>query len=837
MPLTGLKFKKEVDVLSDQLYRLFENIRVAYLSAKQDPKSYTKMWHKALSKLTSQYNDIDDLGRVLQQAITEKEIEHNEAKNPESAHARNIYDAIKELRYASKHIKDPFIKKYGDKTLETLLEDKVVFAMFIHWAMRSSENALSNDYWQEFTKDGDLITDGYKGLDITIKDIPSFVIEHYGDDKNTQSVKTKFDGALSLLKKVFTSLSDEDDWEHLVGIEISKAEKEDIDFLVPNKPMYRIFDVKDIEELQGFSGDWLVQEKYDGMRIQIHKIDNKIKMYSYNKKDITDNCKEIIEKLRPKKFGDCILDAELMMFNKDKPLRRAAVISKVFKKSKDEGELRAHVFDIMRHNDRDLTDVDLKERMQILHQNYAPHSHELLAFPSKKDSRIADSLTEIESYAKEIMKIPTSEGVVIKDLTSTYFKGTKKNPKWIKWKKFVDLDLIVLEKKSTKSKLFSYTLGAGPLLLEEARKLDSVKHDDRHYLNVGKALNTKVDVEIGSIVRVKVDEVKMNKKGEIRVFSAKVVEIPEVELPDKIITLKLLAGDSDSSSYKAKALEKSIIITDGIHGEAEVILKSDMNGFTIYGFNGDTLMTKNAIADLDVVKEEITTLMKEKKGFFRVGIKNFIQARDSQKATLKEIEEHIAKHSKLKKLYAEIWDNDSKKLSNYLKNNAEEILFEGNSTFTVDVDIIEKKYKTPEEYRKGQFKIYSRQDGNLSLTFLLGDEKIGWEIKIKEDDDIFDLFGKTKKFPAKVQETVSKEKLIDSGEVELGVQRHGYHEYILNGEKFQTKIHVRVVPLEGEKRWIIFSSKEQEPVDSDTDDGIWDIREDKNKDLSFEGLA
>ena len=97
-------------------------------------------------------------------------------------------------------------------------------------------------------------------------------------------------------------------------------------------------------------------------------------------------------------------------------------------------------------------------------------------------------------------------------------------------------------------------------------------------------MNTKVDVEIGSIVRVKVDEVKMNKKGEMRVFSAKIVEIPEVELPDKVITLKLLAGDSNSSSYKAKALEKSIIITDGIHGETEVILKSDMNGFTIYGF-------------------------------------------------------------------------------------------------------------------------------------------------------------------------------------------------------------------------------------------------------------
>ena len=55
--------------------------------------------------------------------------------------------------------------------------------------------------------------------------------------------------------------------------------------------------------------------------------------------------------------------------------------------------------------------------------------------------------------------MPTSDGVVIKDITSTYYVGTRKNPKWIKWKKFVDLDVVVLDKKKTKSNLFSYTLG------------------------------------------------------------------------------------------------------------------------------------------------------------------------------------------------------------------------------------------------------------------------------------------------------------------------------------------------------------------------------------------
>ena len=46
--------------------------------------------------------------------------------------------------------------------------------------------------------------------------------------------------------------------------------------------------------------------------------------------------------------------------------------------------------------------------------------------------------------------MPTSEGVVIKDATSTYYLGARKNPKWVKWKKFVDLDLLVLDVRKNK---------------------------------------------------------------------------------------------------------------------------------------------------------------------------------------------------------------------------------------------------------------------------------------------------------------------------------------------------------------------------------------------------
>ena len=120
------------------------------------------------------------------------------------------------------------------------------------------------------------------------------------------------------------------------------------------------------------------------------------------------------------------------------------------------------------------------------------------------------------------------------------------------------------------------------------------------YLNVGKALNTKVAVDVGDIIRVKVDEVKQKGNG-YSLFSAKVIEIPEVEHPDKIVTLELLSQDTKKSlNYSVEAFTKGVKVTDYIHGETTAILKYDMNGFVIYGFEENNLMSKNALRDIDM---------------------------------------------------------------------------------------------------------------------------------------------------------------------------------------------------------------------------------------------
>jgi len=963
---------------SEEILRLFEKTRVAYLSAANDPNEYGNRWRKTVDVIIESYNDLDSAANEIKDFISEDLIEDDDIKDPSSLKAKELFEAIKNLRYASDLVDDPFAKRFKGKVLEALLESPEQMVKFVHYALREDKEPLPKEVYAIKDMQEDDITYGLEGLDLEPDDIALYIIEHYGDGKDSKRTERAVKAAMEMLDLLMLSKYDEgdlDDLKDIEGVETqreakalstikkekkSEKEKSLSDFIVPNKPMYRIFDIDDINQLKGFSGEWFVQEKYDGMRIQLHKIDNNVKVFSYNKKLITDKCGEIVKELKAKHFGDCILDAELILFDGEESLHRADTIAHVFKNKYPKATLKCHVFDIMRHENQTLLDEELENRMTIMFNNYAQHSADVLKFPSKKDTRRADNLKDIAEYAEKIMEMPTSEGVVIKDATSTYYVGTKKNPKWIKWKKFVDLDVVVLDKKKTKSNLYSYTVGIGPV--EEENKFTQEVNGIK-YMNVGKALNTKISVDVGEIIRVKVDEVK-NAGDRYTLYSAKVIEVPEVEYPDKIITLELLAQDTKKSlNYSIEGLKKGITITDHIHGTATIICKSDMSGFTVYGFEEDNLMSKNAIINLDDWKSQAEEIMKTKAGTLTTAITNYLQNMGAK--TVKQVHNFLM--SKHKGLYEDVvdgglqglkeWANarehiefkenklhgdailkrllkspvlihrdaepEEKEIeditidysnkdgeccnklkeavktnrilvldvlsddygtyenfrnniveeeqSNWAKTYEEEVkviedsidilecdrllgvidyflnnkvgdvdygpleqaleeyqnCIQGDSSFTDKYAMLKAEYKTPEKYREGQFKLYSRKDDNLNMVMKLGDETINWLIDVQNEEEMFDLFGAAGKYPAEVAQNIDREKTVDAGTVKLGIQRNGYHEYFLEGNKFETKFHVRYLPVGENKMWLAWTGYEQKPADKEGDEGLWDIYEDK----------
>ena len=947
---------------SIEIIRLFEKTRVAYLSARHDPKEYGSRWRKAVDLIEESYEELDAAGKELKNFIDADVFDDKEINNVESNQAKELYEKIKLVRYNSDLVVDPFAKRFKGNFLEELLNNPESMVKFVHYALRNNTNALTPSAYAIKDMEPDDLTDGLEGLDLQSDDIGLYIIEHYGDGKDSKKVEKKVKAAMDMLQLIFFSQHEEKEWEELKDIEMKKSDKKSedeksiSDFIIPNKPMYRIFEIDDLKELKGFSGQWYVQEKYDGMRVQLHKLDNSIKVYSYNKKNITDKCKDIVSELRKKHFGDCILDAELILFSGDDALHRADTIAHVFKDKYKDAKLRCHVFDIMRHDEQTLLDEELENRMGIMFNNYSAHSSEHLVFPSKKDTRMADSLKDIDEYAKKIMDMPTAEGVVIKDATSTYYLGTRKNPKWIKWKKFVDIDVIVLDKTKTKSNLNSYVLGVD-IGTEDMNNKFIKEIDGKKYMNVGKALNTKISANVGDIVRVKVDEVK--KTGDrYTLYSAKVIEIPEVEMPDKLVTLEFLSQDTKKSlNYNVDALKKGVQITDHIHGEANLLIKFDTEGLVFYSFEENNLMAKNALLDIDVWKTQVEEIMKTKQANLTLTIFRYLK--DNGPKPVNELHNYLMKEAS--DLYKDILEGKAQKLkewanlrdgitfvNNKLQADEDKILQETEEikkqklvqelreqekeeerAITIDSDeegdcctqlknkvieykreqmesiidttkhgswgevrqmfsksglvkeahsfedymdsysdfimndvdcewIIEeylpitnneelieeynqcqfgsgfsdkyamlKGYKTPKEKRSGLFKIYARQDDNVTLSIKLDDETINWTIDLENEKELFDLFGAAGKYPAEVSSNIEKEKVIDSGTVELGVQRHGYHEYMLDGNKFQTKLHVRYLPVKGEKMWLAWTGYEQKPADPNTDEGIWNIYEDK----------
>jgi len=830
---------------SEEILRLFEKVRVAYLSAREDPSEYGGRWRNAIEMVKNSFEEIDATSNELRDYVDEELLDSKESKDPLSNQAKRVFDGIKALRYSSDLVDDPFAKRFRGKVLESLLENPENMVKFVHYALRHDDKALPKEVYSIKDMSVDDITVGLKGLDLEPADVSLYIIEHYGDGKDSKKVESKVKTAMDMLELLMLSRYEQSDLDELKDIDglekteeskksnsIKKSEEEKsiTDFIVPNKPMYRIFDIEDMNELKGFSGDWFIQEKYDGMRIQLQKIDKGIKIYSYNKKDITDKCKDIVSELKQKQFGDCILDAELILFDGEEALHRADTIAHVFKNKYKDATLKCHVFDIMRHNEKNLLDEELSDRMTILFNNYSMHSSDVLNFPSKKDTRQADNLKDVEEYSKEIMEMPTSEGVVIKDATSTYYVGTRKNPKWIKWKKFVDLDVLVLDKSKTNSNLYSYTLGIGPVQ-EEGKYIQEFQGNK--YMNVGKALNTKVNVDIGSIIRVKVDEVKQA-EDRYTLYSAKVIEVPEVEKPDKLVTLELLSQDTKKSlNYSIEGLKKGIILTDHIHGETTVIVKSELDGFTIYGFEENNLMSKNALLDIDMWKAQVEEIMKTKKSKLFVSIFQYLKEFGAK--TVREVHNFLVKdhpslyQDVLESQYSELKDWSAKRDGINFDNNK---LFADPSKIVTGSDI-QKQYKTPKEYQTGEFAIYVRKDDNLNIVMKLGDESINWLVDTENEEEIFDLFGKAGKYPAEVAKTIDKNKTLDRGSVKLGIQRDGYHEYFLEGNKFETKLHIRVLPVQDERMWLAWTGYEQKPADLEGDKGVWNIYEDKFSSLSI----
>jgi DNA ligase-1 len=191
----------------------------------------------------------------------------------------------------------------------------------------------------------------------------------------------------------------------------------------------------------------ICEYKYDGIRAQMHKFGQEIRLFSRKLADVTNAFPELVNAamtVRSLSSSDIdfILDGEVMAFQNGKPLHFSELQKRLHKKSvaeqiMTEVPLIYVVYDIMYFNGENTIGKSIKERKEILSN---------ISFKDpiiNSTYRIVNSEQEIIAMFEKSRDVG-HEGLVLKDPDSHYHPG-KRGRYWMKLKKELDtIDAVVV---------------------------------------------------------------------------------------------------------------------------------------------------------------------------------------------------------------------------------------------------------------------------------------------------------------------------------------------------------------------------------------------------------
>jgi len=210
-----------------------------------------------------------------------------------------------------------------------------------------------------------------------------------------------------------------------------------------------------------------VQPKYDGLRVQIHKDADEVKIFSRNLESMTEMFPELVAAASGLDVDSVILDGEAIAY--DAESEEYVPFQETTARRRKEGiqemaarvPMRAFVFDVMFRSGSDLTPLPYERRFAIV-EELLRESDTLLTAPlTKTDS--AEVLTRdlLDNISRGL------EGVVAKRLDSPYQAGAR-NFNWVKLKRNTSghlndtIDVVLLGYYRGKGKRAEF--GAGALL-------------------------------------------------------------------------------------------------------------------------------------------------------------------------------------------------------------------------------------------------------------------------------------------------------------------------------------------------------------------------------------
>jgi DNA ligase 1 len=188
-----------------------------------------------------------------------------------------------------------------------------------------------------------------------------------------------------------------------------------------------------------------VEDKFDGIRAQLHRSAQRVEIYSRDLRRITEQFPELAEQAR--KFEqELIIDGEIVAFEEgrrltffdlQKRLGRKSDGIDLFEGAAADVPVAFIIFDLLWLNGRSLLKTSLRERREQLGRLQLPRQFE------RAEAVPARSATEIEQIFQQARR-RLNEGLMIKDPESSYSPG-RRGMFWFKLKKeLATLDVVVV---------------------------------------------------------------------------------------------------------------------------------------------------------------------------------------------------------------------------------------------------------------------------------------------------------------------------------------------------------------------------------------------------------
>ncbi|MFP4169811.1 MAG: ATP-dependent DNA ligase [Methanomassiliicoccales archaeon] len=193
-----------------------------------------------------------------------------------------------------------------------------------------------------------------------------------------------------------------------------------------------------VQEALSPMGEAGVEFKLDGIRVQVHRQGDDVRLYSRRMTEITQALPEVVSMMREDLEEDgVVLEGEVIAF-RGRPLpfqdlmRRFRVHD--VEESMERVPVRLFLFDVLVRGRRSVMDLPYRERWALL-ESTVPSGYLV-------PRTLTDEVEEAEDIFQRALE-GGHEGVMVKDLDGIYTAG-KRGGRWLKVKRSYTLDLVIV---------------------------------------------------------------------------------------------------------------------------------------------------------------------------------------------------------------------------------------------------------------------------------------------------------------------------------------------------------------------------------------------------------